>query len=103
MVNRRTLACVSEGTVIINASRGGVVDEQALYDALVSRKIAAVGLDVFEKEPLPPESNLRNLPSVFMTTHLGAYTHESVSGASRQAVQSVFLFLENKDIPCLLV
>lgn len=103
MVNHQTLDYFLEGAIIINASRGEVIDENELYTALVKKKIAAAGLDVFEKEPLPQASNLRTLPNVFMTTHLGAYTYESISLASRQAVQKVFLFLENKEIPCLLV
>lgn len=103
MLNDRALASISKGTIVINTCRGGVVDEHALYRALVSRKIAAAGLDVFEQEPLPKASDLRTLPNVFMTTHLGAYTYESISAASRQAVQAVCLFLENKEVPCCLV
>ena len=103
MLDDRALASTLEGSIVINASRGGVIDEQALYNALVDRKIAAAGLDVFEKEPLPQASGLRTLSNVFLTAHMGAYTYESISAASQQAVKAVCLFLENKEIPCRLV
>ena len=103
MVDDKVLASISDGAIIVNASRGEVVDEQALYKALVSRRVAAAGLDVFEQEPLPESSTLRALPNVFMTTHIGAYTYESISEASRQAAQAVCLFLDGEEIPCRLV
>ncbi|MBT5872995.1 MAG: phosphoglycerate dehydrogenase [Candidatus Latescibacteria bacterium] len=103
MVNHETLSFVSEDAIIINTCRGEVVDERELYRALKEHEIAAAGLDVFEEEPLPEASPLRHLPNVTMTPHVGAYTYESVSTASHLAVQDVFLFLENKAIPSLLV
>ncbi len=103
MLDRDAISYLSEGAVIINTCRGEVVDEKELHRALMKQEIAAAGLDVFEVEPLPEASPLRHLPNVTMTPHMGAYTYESVSAASHLAVQDVFLFLENKAIPSLLV
>lgn len=62
---------------LINTSRGGVVDEDALYQALANREIAGAALDVFEKEPPPKESRLFTLDNVILTPHLGASTEEA--------------------------
>lgn len=103
MLDEAALAGLAEGAVVINASRGGVIDEAALHQALLCRRVAAAGLDVFEQEPLPASFPLRDLPNVFMTTHMGAYTYEAIDEASRQAVQAVCLFLDGCEIPCRLV
>jgi glyoxylate reductase len=58
--------------VLVNTSRGPVVDEEALYEALRDRRIWAAGLDVFEQEPLPPDSPLRTLDNVLLLPHIGS-------------------------------
>jgi len=67
---------MKEGVILINASRGGTVDEEALLAALDSEKVAAAGLDVFENEPTPRESLLKH-PNVSCTPHIGASTNEA--------------------------
>ncbi|MCE9584856.1 MAG: hypothetical protein K8T20_20390 [Planctomycetes bacterium] len=62
---------------LVNAARGGIVDETALLDALKTGKIAGAALDVFENEPLAAESPFRSLPNVVLTPHLGASTEEA--------------------------
>jgi phosphoglycerate dehydrogenase-like enzyme len=57
--------------VLINIARGGVVDEDALIEALRARKIGGAGLDVFQVEPLPKDSPLWDMPNVFITSHVG--------------------------------
>jgi phosphoglycerate dehydrogenase-like enzyme len=69
MVNRDRLALVRDGGVLINTSRGALVDQDALTDALVSGRISAV-LDVTDPEPLPAGSPLYGLPNVFLTPHI---------------------------------
>ena len=60
---------MKDGALLINASRGDVHDENAIYEALISGKISGAGLDVFEKEPLPKKSPLRKLDNVVLTPH----------------------------------
>jgi D-3-phosphoglycerate dehydrogenase len=78
-VNRETIAKMKEGVILINTSRGAVIDEAALADALTQGKIAWAGLDVFEKEPLPPNHPFLTLPNVILTDHSAYYSVESVS------------------------
>ena len=72
------------GAILINAARGGLVDEEALAEALVSGHLAAAGIDVFEMEPLPDDSPLREAPNLVMTPHIGASTFEAQREVSRQ-------------------
>ena len=60
---------MKDGALLINASRGDVHDENAIYEALISGKISGAGLDVFEKEPLPKKSPLCKLDNVVLTPH----------------------------------
>ncbi|MGB2981177.1 MAG: NAD(P)-dependent oxidoreductase, partial [Candidatus Zixiibacteriota bacterium] len=59
-----------ESAILINVARGGVIDEKALVDALVKKKIAGAGLDVFEEEPLNLKSKLWDLENVILTPHV---------------------------------
>ena len=65
---------MKSGVLIINTSRGPVVDEKALIDVLQKNKIAGAGLDVFEEEPLPKSSPLWKFPNVTVTPHIGSLT-----------------------------
>jgi D-3-phosphoglycerate dehydrogenase len=78
-VNRETITKMKEGVILINTSRGAVIDEAALAEALTQGKIAWAGLDVFEKEPLPPCHPFLTLPNVILTDHSAYYSVESVS------------------------
>ena len=72
--NAKFFAAMKPSAYYINAGRGQTTDEAALIEALKERRIAGAGLDVFQTEPLPPESPLWELPNVFITPHLGGYT-----------------------------
>lgn len=76
LINAERIATMRDGAFIINCSRGGIIDEAALYDALVSGKLGGAGLDVFEVEP-PGDSPLTKLDNVILTPHLGASTEEA--------------------------
>jgi len=76
LISDKQFKMMKHGVRIINAARGGIVDEEALYKALDSGKVAGAALDVFEKEP-PTESPLLKLDNVIMTPHLGASTEEA--------------------------
>lgn len=88
-LNAQTLATLSEDAIVINTSRGQVVDEGDLLRALESGQLLAAGLDVFEHEPLGQETRLRKLKNAVLTPHIGAYTEEAFDRASEQAAQVV--------------
>ena len=71
------LAHMKAGAIVVNASRGGVVDEEALVDALRAGRLRGAGLDVFSQEPLPADHALRTLDNAVLTPHLGASTAEA--------------------------
>jgi D-3-phosphoglycerate dehydrogenase len=79
LINKESISKMKDGVIIINAARGGIVDEAALYEALVNGKIYAAGLDVFEIEPPTDEirQKLLALPNVVATPHIGASTFEA--------------------------
>lgn len=70
MIGAKEFDCMKDTAILINAARGGVIDEKALIDALVQKKIAGAGLDVFEEEPLSQESKLWELENVIITPHV---------------------------------
>ena len=66
--------------MLVNCSRGRVLDEHALYEALASRRIRAAGLDVFEQDPVPSDNPLLSLDNVLATPHIAGTTADQVSG-----------------------
>ncbi|MEZ4871461.1 MAG: NAD(P)-dependent oxidoreductase [Bdellovibrionales bacterium] len=98
MINEKTLELMQSSSFLINTSRGNVVKEVALIEALKNKTIAGAALDVFSSEPLPRESSLRDLDNLIMTPHSGAYTQEAFERVSRQAVeQTIAYFSEGKN------
>jgi phosphoglycerate dehydrogenase-like enzyme len=69
MLGREQFARVRPGTLLVNTARGAIIDEAALVEALKSGQIGAAAVDVFEKEPCPPDHPLRDLPNVILTPH----------------------------------
>ena len=83
------LAQTKRGVRIINCARGGLIDEAALAEALQSGQVAAAALDVFENEPLPANSILRDAPNLVLTPHLGASTAEAQESVGIEIAQSI--------------
>jgi D-3-phosphoglycerate dehydrogenase len=83
------LALLKPTAVIVNAARGGVLDETALLARLRDGKLAGAALDVFDQEPLPPDHPLRSLPNVVLTPHLGASTEEAQLNVAIEIAESV--------------
>ncbi len=78
LINRNTLNRMKKGVMLVNCARGGIVDEEALKEAVESGQVAAAALDVFEKEPIDPDNPLLNAEGkIIMTPHLGASTEEA--------------------------
>ena len=94
LINAERIAKMKRGVRIVNCARGGLIDEQALYDALKSGQVAAAALDVYETEPPPADYPLRSLPNIVFTPHLGASTaeaQESVGIEIAESIRSVLL------------
>jgi D-3-phosphoglycerate dehydrogenase len=83
---------------LINTARGGIVVESALYDALVSGKLAGAGLDVFEQEPPPSGHSLFGLPNVIMAPHVAGVTREAVDRMSEQTARNILSALDGEPI-----
>ena len=96
LVNANSIALMKDGVYIINVSRGGLIDEPALVDALNSGKVKAAGLDVFETEPLPADHPFRGFEQCIFGTHNGSNTKEAVVRASLRAIELIFGYLEIK-------
>ena len=94
LLNATRLTKTKRGVRLINCARGGLIDEDALCAALTSGQVAGAALDVFESEPLPPDSPLRGIPNLILTPHLGASTveaQESVGIEIAQAIRAALL------------
>lgn len=98
LIGKDALAKTKPGVVIVNAARGGLVDEAALADAVRSGHVRAAGLDVFSKEPCT-DSPLFELPQVVVTPHLGASTEEAQDRAGTDVAASVKLALAGEFVP----
>jgi D-3-phosphoglycerate dehydrogenase len=83
---------------LINTARGGIVEEKALYEALVSGKIAGAGLDVFEQEPPPSGHSLFELSNVIMAPHVAGVTREAVDRMSVQTARNILSALDGEPI-----
>jgi D-3-phosphoglycerate dehydrogenase len=98
IVADRQLHMVKPGVLIVNAARGGIVDEAALASALADGRVAGAALDVYATEPCT-DSPLFGLSSVVVTPHLGASTHEAQEKAGTQVARSVRLALAGEFVP----
>lgn len=93
LLSTREFNMMKDGVMIIDCSRGGVVDQEALYQSLVSGKVKAVAVDVFEEEP-PRKHKLLTLENVYATPHIGAQTKEAQLRAGVQIAERVIEELE---------
>lgn len=89
LIGERELDLMKNSGILINTARGGIVDEQALYDALVTKRIWAAGLDVFEVEPVPLTHQLLTLPNVVTLPHIGSASIATRVGMAMLAADNV--------------
>jgi phosphoglycerate dehydrogenase-like enzyme len=98
LVGARELSLMRPTALIVNTSRGPIVDERALVDALQSGTIAAAALDVFDEEPLPAAHPLRSLPNVLVTPHVGYVTDDTYRVFYGDAVEDIAAFLAGSPV-----
>jgi D-3-phosphoglycerate dehydrogenase len=95
MIGEKELSLMKKGTILINTSRGGIIDEDALLNALRSGRLRGVGLDVYRVEP-PKNLELIQLPNVVCTPHIGAQTEEAQKAASVLLAEKINLFFREQ-------
>jgi D-3-phosphoglycerate dehydrogenase len=93
LIGARELSLLRKGARVLNCARGGIINEDALADALRSGHLAGAALDVFVKEPPPTDHPFLTLPNVVLTPHLGASTVEAQASVAREAAQLLVDFL----------
>lgn len=98
LIDADRLAQMRRGSYLVNVSRGGVIDEEALVDALESGHLAGAALDVFENEPLPATSPLLRAPNLVLTPHLGASTGEAQARVASEVAETVRRALTEGDL-----
>ena len=97
LIGASDIARMKPGAILINTSRGPIVDEAALIQAVQERRIIAA-LDVFDREPLPASHPLRNAPNTVLTPHLGYGVEESWTEFYEQSVQNALRFLDSRPV-----
>jgi phosphoglycerate dehydrogenase-like enzyme len=95
-VGGEELAAMKPTALLVNTSRGPVVDQHALLTALTERRIAGAALDVFDDEPLPVDHPLRHAPNTVLTPHVGYATRESYAQYFPQVVEDIDAFLRGR-------
>jgi D-3-phosphoglycerate dehydrogenase / 2-oxoglutarate reductase len=96
LVGARELALLPPGAVVLNTSRGGLVDEEALADALSSGRLRGAGLDVLATEPPPAGHPLRRAPGAILTPHAAWYSDAAVEDLRRKAVEAAMALLAGR-------
>jgi phosphoglycerate dehydrogenase-like enzyme len=87
---------MKKSAILVNTSRGPIVDTDAMIAALKEGRLAYAGVDVYDKEPLPIDHELRSCPNVIMTPHIGYVTDENYRSSYPQIVENIVGFLDGK-------
>ncbi len=98
MIAAEQMAAMKDGVIIINTARGGIVNEQDLYEAVKSGKVAGAALDVSVDEPMKMDNPLRTLENVIITPHIGMYSKEAIGAVSLICAQNAAAKIEGKDL-----
>ena len=98
MITAELLNLMKKDAILVNASRGGIVDEDSLYTVLKEKKIRGAGFDVFAVEPLPADSKLLELTNLVMSPHVGASTEEAQFRVGEMAVFQINEFFKNNNL-----
>lgn len=97
MISEKELKLMKNTAILVNTSRGPVVDEKALLKALKEGWIAGAGLDVFEEEPLPPDHPFISLPNVVLTPHIGSASHDTRNRMAEYAAEGIIKVLRGEE------
>jgi D-3-phosphoglycerate dehydrogenase len=97
MIGAPEMAKMKDGVFIVNGARGGIIDEEALYDAIVSGKVAGAGLDVFEDEEQDRGQRLMALPQVIGSPHIGAGTSEAKQRVGEEVAKIAIAFVQRSE------
>ncbi|MCR4397713.1 MAG: D-2-hydroxyacid dehydrogenase [Firmicutes bacterium] len=98
LIGRREMAAMKKGARLVNVSRGGVVDEAALVEALQSRHLAGAALDVFEREPLPPDSPLWSVDNLLMTPHVAGSRRDHIAALTEHFAENLRRWLSGEEL-----
>ena len=98
LITKKEIEMMKKTSFLINTSRGPIINENDLVEALKDEKIAGVGLDVYNKEPLPQDHKLRFFPNALLLPHIGYVTAENYSKFYSQMIENLESCLENKPI-----
>lgn len=98
LIDANAISLMKDGAMLVNVSRGGLIDEAALADALISGKLSAAGLDVFEVEPLPENSRLRQAPNLTLTSHIAWFSEVAGPRLVQWSAKDVFEYHTSKTI-----
>src|SRR5262249_165003 len=98
LVGAREIALMKKTPILVNAARAAIVDEAGLIAALSEGRIAGAGLDVYSKEPLPPDAPILKAPNTVLTPHLGYVTRETYEIYFEQALEDIEAWLKGVPI-----
>jgi phosphoglycerate dehydrogenase-like enzyme len=102
LIDARALAALKPGAIVVNTSRGKVIDEEALLAALKAGRIKGAALDVFSREPIPGEHPLAGLENVVLSPHIGAMTEEAGERLADSVASQVEDILAGRPPECLI-
>ena len=98
LITKKELLMMKKTALLINTSRGPIINENDLVEVLKDEKIAGAGLDVYNKEPLPQDHKLRFLPNALLLPHIGYVTAENYSKFYNQMLENLLACLDNKPL-----
>jgi phosphoglycerate dehydrogenase-like enzyme len=96
LIGREVIAAMKPSAFLVNLARGGVLDEAALIEHLQAGKIAGAGLDIFSKQPLPPDNPLWRMPNVIITPNIGGRSDRFVEQTMQVLVPNLQAFLDGR-------
>jgi D-3-phosphoglycerate dehydrogenase len=103
LIGAAEFAKMRDGVVLVNTSRGGIIDEEAMVAALHSGKIGAAGLDVFQQEPMPHSNPLAGFDQVLLSPHIGGLTQDAAERMAISSAENILNYFSNTIDPALIV